>query len=353
MNLLNRKTFKCCFGVVCAIVVAFMVGYWLYKYEIEDRDIGVVDYTQLKDEKDIEFPAISLCIEEPYLDEKLKAIIPEISKCEYNYYLGGEVFYNSSYEQIDYANVTVDLRLYFQSAAIRWQNGTLQINMSDSISHHEVFNGFSNNFLKCFMISYTIEDQRQIRTLTLSYDLMKLKKDWQALDGSHVVHISAHYPGQFFLENEFTTINLDDHQFLIIKFKEYEIIKRRNSRHRKCLDVTATYDNIMINQLVVERGCRVPYLKGYRSHPMCNTTKKIQDGKIDTDAQLQMNISKACQRISKIRVNVEKSQFTNLTLVIHFPREVKVITQSKDVDIHSLIGNIGGYLGLFLGKNYH
>ena len=29
---------------------------------------------------------------------------------------------------------------------------------------------------------------------------------------------------------------------------------------------------------------------------------------------------------------------------------VRIITQSKEVDIHSLIGNIGGYLGLFLGK---
>lgn len=37
-------------------------------------------------------------------------------------------------------------------------------------------------------------------------------------------------------------------------------------------------------------------------------------------------------------------------LTISFPDEVRIITQSKDVDIHLLIGNIGGYLGLFLGK---
>ena len=29
---------------------------------------------------------------------------------------------------------------------------------------------------------------------------------------------------------------------------------------------------------------------------------------------------------------------------------MKVIEQSKEVDIHSLIGNIGGYVGLFLGN---
>ena len=36
--------------------------------------------------------------------------------------------------------------------------------------------------------------------------------------------------------------------------------------------------------------------------------------------------------------------------MIHYPDEFKVIMQSKEVDIHSLIGNIGGYLGLFLGN---
>ena len=36
--------------------------------------------------------------------------------------------------------------------------------------------------------------------------------------------------------------------------------------------------------------------------------------------------------------------------MINYPEEVKTITQSQDVDVHSLIGNIGGYLGLFLGK---
>ena len=39
-----------------------MIGYWLYKYEIEDRDIGVVDYISLVDATDIDFPRLTLCI---------------------------------------------------------------------------------------------------------------------------------------------------------------------------------------------------------------------------------------------------------------------------------------------------
>ena len=38
------------------------------------------------------------------------------------------------------------------------------------------------------------------------------------------------------------------------------------------------------------------------------------------------------------------------TLQIAYPEKFKIITQKQDIDIHALIGNIGGYIGLFLGK---
>ena len=38
---------------------------------------------------------------------------------------------------------------------------------------------------------------------------------------------------------------------------------------------------------------------------------------------------------------------------LEFPEQIKIITQSKAVDINSFIGNIGGYIGLFLGKFIH
>ena len=37
------------------------------------------------------------------------------------------------------------------------------------------------------------------------------------------------------------------------------------------------------------------------------------------------------------------------SFTIEYPEQVKVITQSQAVDGHSLVGNIGGYIGLFLG----
>ena len=37
-------------------------------------------------------------------------------------------------------------------------------------------------------------------------------------------------------------------------------------------------------------------------------------------------------------------------LWINYPTKAKFVKQLKDIDAHTLIGNIGGYIGLFLGK---
>ena len=79
MKFFNRKNFKLLFSFACAIVVAFMVGYWYYKYEIEDRDIGVVDYSPLINAEEVELQVVSVCFNNPFLKDKLQGINSSIS----------------------------------------------------------------------------------------------------------------------------------------------------------------------------------------------------------------------------------------------------------------------------------
>ena len=63
-----------------------------------------------------------------------------------------------------------------------------------------------------------------------------------------------------------------------------------------------------------------------------------------------------CQEMSNIAftVDVMVDQRKNGTfspqMYIMYPDKVKIISQVKSIDAHSLIGNIGGYIGLFLGR---
>ena len=64
-----------------------------------------------------------------------------------------------------------------------------------------------------------------------------------------------------------------------------------------------------------------------------------------------------CRTMTNVDFQTKAIDFKHLgyqfILNVIYPDQLKIITQSKSVDIHSFIGNIGGYIGLFLGKHNH
>ena len=129
-----------------------------------------------------------------------------------------------------------------------------------------------------------------------------------------------------------------------------EILKQRNSRNRKCSYDVGNYDDTIVDKILQKTGCRPPYLYSHKSYPQCEIQKDIRESRIDTLARKQIEIPTACERLSEVRKTIARDYLENLALMIKYPEEVKIITQSQDIDVHTLIGNIGGYLGLFLGK---
>ena len=81
-----------------------MIGYWCYKYEIEDRDIGVVDYMSLDEATDIDFPRLTLCIRTPFVAEKLNETHHGINSTLYLKYLKGE-YSDDSLNTISYETI--------------------------------------------------------------------------------------------------------------------------------------------------------------------------------------------------------------------------------------------------------
>ena len=82
MAIISWRMFRFTFELVCFIGSALMVGFWFYKYEVEDRDIGVVDYESLG-KADVELPALSLCFQKPVLVDALNDSDPKLSATTY------------------------------------------------------------------------------------------------------------------------------------------------------------------------------------------------------------------------------------------------------------------------------
>ena len=89
---------------------------------------------------------------------------------------------------------------------------------------------------------------------------------------------------------------------------------------------------------------------------LCNNQRKMKESRYEFLEARKKYYPKTCQRISKIDYQVhgfiptKKRENKLFGISVVYPEELKIITQSKAVDVHTLIGNIGGYVGLLLGS---
>ena len=349
-----RNAIRFFFSTTCMVVVTVMIGYWFYKFGVEDRDIGVVDYVSIVDELDIKIPEISLCFDDPFIERKLKEINIEFDAATYLEYLRGEHF-DERYGNVDFDNVTINLMDYELAVEEIRRNDTELRNSTLKFDPKVVFVGFfSDYFLKCFTLNQDMGKYRYIRAIFFTYDMFQMIDDWSFTFATKI-RVKSNYPGQFLLYEDPGFEYFEDTTYLESNIRELEIIKRRRNRRKKCYENPESYDKFIRSQFMSKLKCRPPYINDKIKLPICNSSEKIKESRYEYETRQKMGIPNACERISKMKF--EPSFGTDLNeqkhtwwVSITYPNEARIITQSKEVDIHASIGNIGGYLGLFLGK---
>ena len=359
MKVFNGIALRHLFTVICIIGVTCMVGYWIYKFGVEDRDIGVVDYKPLEDIPDTEVPVPTLCFRNPFLPDRLSEIT------RYLEYMYGDGFRNES-GHIDYGNVTLNLNDHFLFSKVEWRNGSVATYGSTHILHKDLFNGgFGPSFFKCFQISTNIQGRGKMERTYFYYKQNEIMNDLQKYSAIKY-YINIYYPGQFLLTPGDLQVSFikQDNNSLIVWVNDIEILKSRNSRNRQCtaIEDTDSFDDMVLEKHIGINGCRAPYLKPVTGYPLCDTPEKIKKCTYTYQDVRKKYYASACQRLSKVRLGLQYYDTyrkhthgilpTDVFAVgFKYPEYAKIITQSKEVDIHGLVGNIGGYIGLFLGNN--
>jgi hypothetical protein len=165
---------------------------------------------------------------------------------------------------------------------------------------------------------------------------------------------NLHYPGQFLLEiNTADVFNFQTGGYKVKWFiSDIEYLRRRNTRNKHCMTQWKTFDDMVWKKHIRRNGCRAPYDRPYGSFKKCAKKEDIERSIFNFAAVGSKYYPKACQRISKIDFNSYPRIVSGGYLTVHvlYPTDFKIITQSKEIDGHALIGNIGGYIGLFLGN---
>ena len=254
---------------------------------------------------------------------------------------------------------------YFLFATEKWKNDTdTLINSTLDVKHVTTFSGFNSkdDFFKCFSIQIDLSNHRHIRTIGFHYAKAKLLADWiknpdpEDNWSGYDIHrfgIKFNWQGQFLIGDEpdfWDYLNIDEYDSIEIWIYNLEVIKRRSTSNKRCFNNYTAYDQSLLTKYVSQKGCRAPYVKGDDSFRFCNSSLDTRKAKLTLGKTKTINLQKPCNRISKLSFeDTVENKHKDWRMYIHFPEEVKTIIQSKEVDIHTLIGNVGGYLGLFMG----
>ena len=143
----------------------------------------------------------------------------------------------------------------------------------------------------------------------------------------------------------------------LITVSDIEFLKARKKRTRDCIEDWQSYDSLVLKRHIEKKGCVAPYHGSFYSFPRCRNKTEMKSYLYYYEEAKENYYPPACGRISKIDWKATKLFIANgrvSTFIIKYTNQwMKIIEQSKEVDVHSLIGNIGGYVGLFLGNKNH
>ena len=367
------------FKGACCFAALIMVFYWIFEFAITDEDFSVVDYKNFNQESEILIPEVSLCIENPFIEEKLQEIDPTMTSSKYLEYLKGDIF-DEQLNEIDYENVTVNLSNFLLHSTVTWNNGSILMytSMNETVNHgtYTTFNGFLHNkFVKCFASKLNTQHKGDFNWFQILYVQNTFLNGISTGSPGKGLIVVLHYPNQFlvstnnvkfFSRSRDRTERFEDESFIMsLYLKDMEILKRRNKRVFPCLEQSDEYDDIIYERHFESIGCQASYHKKQKTNkvfPICNSKEDMKEiMALPSISHHQVENREKhpppCQIMSRLNFDYEEfdigqrdSRGLFFGLQYHIPDQFKIIKHSKSITFQSAFGFIGGYVALLLGK---
>ena len=139
-----KRTWIRIFHVICNLAAFGLTCWCFYKY-MKDDDVSLVNYKRYHSDKDSIYPSLTLCFNNPFLNDKLESFGNGINTTTYSKFLNG-LYWDERFIKIDYDNVTINLESYLEGAKIILGNGSVY-NTTGKRMHYVVMRSSS---MKCF-----------------------------------------------------------------------------------------------------------------------------------------------------------------------------------------------------------
>ena len=375
----SKKAIEYFFQFACIIAAVSTTCWCVYIYS-QDKDVCLVDFKQYNEEKEYIYPSFSLIFVNPFIDEKLKKYGEGISAKTYSQFLEGQLW-DERMLNISYDDVTIDMADYFLGYDIMLANLTLKSYNSFGDDEND---GWKPPYVshrhpkwKAFAVDKPYhKGQRiiriwtKIKTSIFPNSIRPHKTEYNS--SSHDfggLEFILHYPGQIFRSWNLgigkwawpLRTNASSKNFVMaFTRRNMDVLVRRNKRMDPCNEDWLNYDKDVLERQMTLIGCRPPYYNDI-DLPICPTHETLKQVAPPTPEDLN-GYPPACRAISKLQfdyqdidedegmMNEHSQKHPQFSLSITaLDTTFKLIELVRAYDIQSLIGNAGGYIGIFLG----
>ena len=364
-----------------------MTTYCVYKCFYHwslDLDISLVEHKRFEDDSNYIKPSMSMCFFDPFDSEAFEKYTKGVNISDYKNFLFGNL---KQHEHIpvllgvDFENVTKKFEDYLIGYAIHWQNDSFQFYHPKSLPvdikkpHVSYIGVYFTWIVKCYSLDFPSE----ARILEIGVKSQIFPNS--TLPRMFGLGVSFHYPNQFLksFENFKTSWSVSSNtkhlSGMILTINNFEVTIRRNTNEKPC-NMDSFNDDQLVYQEFHSRGdkCRPPYKLWNTTYPVCDTMQKMAKANFLFGTQRD-NYMQPCQTAEKVIFEYQESDLSDLSVDNDYVQKAgfrdienlysngsfliatqllssrfKVIQHVQKYDLQSLIGNSGGYIGLFLGK---
>ena len=362
---------------------------------MENESSSLVEYYTFHDtERDI-YPTISICIYGIgiYDSNKLLKKYGIKHPLEYMAFLEGESWANKMVN-VKYDDVTLDIEDRVESVTVigmdssapvsyswaRNKEGTNETVMtsefpSNSTHRFPLYTSYRHTVTKCFSLDLSVTTMPDIQgqlinTVSIAFRNIRMT--------DVPIQYIISYPGQiirgFLLDTEIAWNHMITTGY--VKAKLFllgiiEVFRKRNTSHKPCNENWKEDDDTIMLDLIKMANCTPPHWNISMEYPICNTKEKRKKVRIRSSsgfthasASFLKGFTEPCEGIEAATLNtlVLHPNEQNVSSLIpsigedsavvgfHFKNvRYKEMKYDRAFDFESMIGSVGGYMGMFLG----
>ena len=366
------KYFEYAFKGLCICLTMGMATWCGYNYYL-DEDETIVSFHKFHHAENDIYPSVSICINFPFEQQKLDLYAKNVTAQKYFNFLSGSVW-SDDLAKINFDSVVLHPFDYVLGYELLYRNTTrVMKTYTRSVRSQEKHTNMPLPTIRfimanmiCFGISILSGQNMYAMNIKIKTEIFKdgvrpSYMDFLTIDRG--IAVVFHYPKQISRSNWWTnhwpTRHANDSKNYIMSFnvRGLEVVRFRNKRSQVCEEGFPDYDDETMKDIFKSVGCRPPFAKSMQNIARCKNSKQMKEIsrrqiKLWEDDNLLHLPCRGIERLNTDFTELDEEETNDPYFTISLNAKdntYKEIRMKRAYDIWILVGNVGGFIGLFLG----